>query len=202
MSGNTKKIAYAIHTGICRAGEQCDIARLKIVRASDLVEYNLIGLGSPVIARKELPNVTSFIENTMSRVDGKYGFAFCTHGALPGRYLARVVPAMRQRGLTIIGWNDWFGGAYYPVVPKPYFTDGHPDEIDLKEAENFGKEMVERCQKISQGETGLIPEFPGVREYDEIYEPAAMPSEDILADFFKAEADIEFKVNTETCNYP
>ena len=66
MSGNTKKIAYAIHTGICRAGEQCDIARLRDIRASDLVEYDLIGLGSPVIARKELSNVTSFIENTIA----------------------------------------------------------------------------------------------------------------------------------------
>jgi menaquinone-dependent protoporphyrinogen IX oxidase len=28
MSGNTKKIAEAIHTGMSRSGEQCDIAKI------------------------------------------------------------------------------------------------------------------------------------------------------------------------------
>jgi len=70
------------------------------------------------------------------------------------------VPAMKQQGLTVIGWNDWFACVYFPLIPKPYFTDGHPDEIDLKEAVGFGKEMVERSRRIYQGEKRLVPEFP------------------------------------------
>jgi NAD-dependent dihydropyrimidine dehydrogenase PreA subunit len=202
MTGNTKKIAQAIHKGMSQAGEPCDIAKLRDIDTHDLLGYDLIGLGSPVIRGRELRNVTNFIENILKSVDGKHGFAFCTHGAFPDRYLSRVVPAMIQRGLTVIGWNDWFGSVYFPAVPKPYFTDGHPDEIDLKEAEDFGREMVERSRRIHQGETQLIPEFPRGREYDDLYAPAPQPPKEILAEFYKVQARIELKVTPNKCKYP
>ena len=55
------------------------------------------------------------------------------------------------------------------MMPKPYLTDGHPDEIDLKEAEDFGREMAELSRRIYQGETNLIPTFPRGKDYDETY---------------------------------
>ncbi len=206
ITGNTKKIAQAIHSGMRKAsqpGEKCEIARLRDIESPDLANYDLIGLGSPVMVLRELGNVTHFIEETMKNVDGKHGFAFCTHGALPGYYLARVVPAMVQRGLTMIGWDDWFCSAYFPDIPKPYFTDGHPDAIDLKEAENFGREMVERSRRIYQGETQLIPTFPKGREYDELYNLLQPTKEmmETMKEVFTAEAT-PFKVNTEKCKYP
>jgi flavodoxin/ferredoxin len=201
QSGNTKKIAQAIHAGMSQVGEQCDIARLRDVNPRDLAGYDLIGLGSPVIHSRELPNVTHFI-SSMKSLDGKHAFAFCTHGAIPGYYLARVVPAMIQKGLIVIGWKDWFCSAYHPIIPKPYFTDGHPDTIDLKEAEDFGREMVERCRKISLGEIDLIPTFPRGREYDERYFP--VPDSFSLAghEFKKLVIRKNFKLNAEKCNYP
>jgi flavodoxin/NAD-dependent dihydropyrimidine dehydrogenase PreA subunit len=202
ITGNTKKIAQAIHAGMNQAGEQCDIARLSDVTTKDLLAYDLIGLGSPVLFQRELHNVTNFIEGTMKSVDGKHGFAFCTHGAMPGNYLARVVPAMMQRGLIVIGWNDWFGSCFYPAVPKPYFTDGHPDAIDLKEAEEFGREMVERSRRIYRGETKLIPTLPKGSEYDELYAPAPPPPEEALKAFIKIRDSIVLKVNPGKCKYP
>ena len=204
QTGNTRKIAEAIHAGMRHSGEQCDIARLRDIDTPALAGYDLIGLGSPVMYHKELSNVTDFIENTMKAVEGKHGFAFCTHGTLPGKYLARVVPAMTQRGLTMIGWNDWFGSAVFPVCPQPYFTDGHPDAIDLKEAEDFGREMVERSRRIYQGETQLIPAFPRGREYDELYNPpeVGLPDKEVYAEYQRVKAGIEFKVNTSKCKYP
>ncbi|UCC17118.1 MAG: EFR1 family ferrodoxin [Dehalococcoidales bacterium] len=204
MTGNTKAIAEAIYRGMTESGEQCDIIRLQEAYATNLSEYDLIGLGSPIINQKELPNVTNFIEG-MENLDGKHAFAFNTHGASPCRYLARVVPAMEQRGLTVIGWEDWFCSAYYPVIPKPYITDGHPDETDIKEAEEFGKEMVGRSRRIYAGEIGLIPEFPRGKEYDERYNPpelwlSRMP--EIFAEYSKVMAEAEFKIDTEKCNYP
>jgi ferredoxin len=201
QTGNTKKIAQSIHVGISKQGEQCEIARLRDVDPLGLAGYDLIGLGSPVIHSRELPNVTHFL-NSMKSVDGKHAFAFCTHGAIPGYYLARVVPAMIQKGLIVIGWRDWFCSAYHPIIPKPYFTDGHPDAIDLKEAEEFGREMVERNRKISLGETDLIPTFPRGREYDERYFP--VPDSFSLAgdEFKKLVIRKNFKVNAEKCNYP
>jgi NAD-dependent dihydropyrimidine dehydrogenase PreA subunit/multimeric flavodoxin WrbA len=204
MTGNTKKIAEAIHAGMRLGGESCDIVRLRDVSPQDLVDYDLIGLGSPVINQQEPPNVSSFIQQTMKSVNGKHGFAFCTHGASPCRYLASVVPAMAQRGLIIIGWNDWFCSAYYPTIPKPYFTDGHPDAIDLKEAEDFGRAMAERSRRIYQGEIQVIPAFPKGREYDEIYEPPeawpwAFPE---VMEYGKVMHSIPFTINREKCLYP
>ena len=65
QSGNTRKIAEAIHAGMRQSGEQCDIARLRDIDTPALAGYDLIGLGSPVMYHKELSNVTDFIENTM-----------------------------------------------------------------------------------------------------------------------------------------
>jgi flavodoxin/ferredoxin len=197
QTGNTKKIAQAIHAGMNQAGEPCDIARLKDVAPQNLAGYDLIGLGSPVIHAGELPNVRDFM-NYMKSVDGKHAFAFCTHGTIPGYYFSRVVPALVQRGLIVIGWKDWFASAYHPLIPKPYFTDGHPDAIDLKEAEDFGKEMVERSRRIYQGENGLIPTLPTGTEYDKRY----FPVDESPPNFRKMVTRTKLKINTEKCQYP
>lgn len=57
----------------------------------------------------------------------------------------------------VIGFKDWYGSVSFPHMPKPYFTDGHPDEIDLREAEDFGKEMAELSLRIRCGDDSLIP---------------------------------------------
>ncbi|MBN2061375.1 MAG: EFR1 family ferrodoxin [Deltaproteobacteria bacterium] len=197
QTGNTKKIAKAIHRGMLTVEKNCEIARLKDVDPGNLTGYDLIGIGSPLIHAREHLHVAAFV-NFLKSVDGKHAFVFCTHGTIPGYYMGRMVPALRQRGLTVIGWNNWFAAAYHPVIPKPYFTDGHPDEIDLKEAEDFGKEMVARSKRISNGEAGLIPTLPTGTEYDERYFPVA----ESPVDFKKLVVRTEFKVNMEKCNYP
>ena len=197
QTGNTKKIAQAIHAGMSQTGEQCDIARLKDVDSQNMADYDLIGLGSPIIHARELPNVTRFM-NSLESVDGKHAFVFCTHGLSIGFYMSRAVSALMNRGLTVIGWNDWFGSACHPLLPKPYYTDGHPDAIDLQEAKDFGREMVERSRRISQGETELIPIFPKGKEYDEIYRPI----QEVPEYFQRMLNRAEFKVNKEKCKYP
>jgi flavodoxin/ferredoxin len=201
QTGNTKKIAKAIYAGVRRAADHSDIARLKDINPKDLMDYDLIGLGSPVFHCREHTNVRHFI-NSMKSLDGKHAFAFCTHGTLPAYYFAEVIPAMIQRaGLIVIGWDDWFGSGYHPILPKPYFTDGHPDEIDLKEAEDFGKEMVERSKRISLGETQLIPILPKGSEYYKRYFPV---SDSFSEPFGELELihHVDFKINLKKCNYP
>jgi flavodoxin/ferredoxin len=201
QTGNTKKIAQAIHAGMSQTGEPCEIARLKDVDPHGLAGYDLIGLGSPLVHSREHRNVGRFL-SSLRNVDGKHAFAFCTHGAIPGYYFQRVVPAMEQKGLTVIGWENWFCAAYHPIIPKPYFTDGHPDEIDLKEAEDFGREMVERSQRVSRGETDLIPTLPKGKEYDERYFPVADSFSGDDGAWKRLVVRDSFKINTEKCNYP
>jgi ferredoxin len=64
---------------------------------------------------------------------------------------------------------DWYCSVHLAYIPKPYFTDGHPDEIDLKEAESFGHEMAERSQRVYAGETNLIQKLPEGELYVRMY---------------------------------
>ncbi len=194
QTGNTKKIAQAIHAGMSQLVEQCDIVPLKEINTRDLTGCDLIGLGSPVMHGAEPPYMRAFIEGIIS-LERKHSFVFCTHGALSGDYISRVVSALRSKGSTVIGWNDWYGNVSLPYMPKPYFTDGHPDDIDLKEAEDFGQEIAERSRRISRGEIRLVPTLPEGIDYDRLYGrfPRKWPQ------YLEKSRTFEFKINTEKC---
>jgi len=193
--------------------EQCDIARIQDVKREDLTRYDLIGLGSPVWHRREPVNVLNFIEYTMNSLDGKQAFTFCTHGLFPGHFLGRVIPALEIEGMTVIGWNNWYCSCFVPEHPKPYFTDGHPDSIDLDEAVRFGKEMAERARRITAGEIHLIPSLPEGKAYHQLYpgpgstERAGIthrlhePVTGELRELIDLRS-FDFRINKETCLYP
>jgi flavodoxin len=169
QTGNTKKIAQDIYAGLAEVAGKCDIARIQDVKNEDLLPYDLIGIGSPVWHRREPANVLSFIEYSMKSLEGKHAFIFCTHGLYPGHFIGRVVAALTLEGLKVIGWKNWYASVWLPEHPKPYFTDGHPDEIDLEEAREFGREIAERSRRVVSGENHLIPNLPVGREYHELY---------------------------------
>ncbi len=197
-TGNTKQIAGAIQSGIREIFGECEIAPMMDVDIEKLTDFDLIGLGSFVQTFQEPLAVTNFIK-AMPDLKGKYGFTFCTHGTLAGRYIARMVTGLRDKGLTVTGWNDWYGGGFIPLMPKPYYTDGHPDEVDLKEAGEFGREIAERSQRIAKGETGLIPELPEKEEYDRLYgSPIDLGAGNEMADMVK----LKPVYNPEKCLYP
>jgi len=140
--------------------EQCDLKVVKEADSREVDQYDLIGLGSPVWCGAETPNIRRFIEN-IPRQQGRHIFSFNTHGVMPEQYFPTVVRRLKGRGFTVIGMRDWFGDACFQMAPSPYFTHGHPDEIDLREAEEFGREMAKVSRRITAGETGLIPPVPG-----------------------------------------
>lgn len=196
QTGCTKKIAQAIRVGMLQVMEQCDIAALKEVNPHDLIGYDLIGLGSPIWFGKDPANVHGFIDG-MPSLKGKHSFPFFTHGALPSGFMQSVVPALIGKGLTVIGFNDWYGSVILPHLPKPYFTDGHPDEIDLKQAEDFGREMAERSRRISLGEPHLIPILPKGREWEKLYGQQEVLTKE-LADAHRM-IQKQRKINMENC---
>jgi ferredoxin/flavodoxin len=174
VSGNTRKIAKAIHKGMRLFVNQCDLVSIKGssgipgMTTKDLLKYDLIGFGSPVWDLLPTKNVMTFIKSLPS-LKGKHTFAFFTHGVNPAAAPRWAAKALRDKHATVVGWNDWYGSCVTADLFKPYFTDGHPDEIDLKEAEDWGREIVERSRRISEGETDLIPIMPKGKEYNERY---------------------------------
>jgi flavodoxin/ferredoxin len=211
LTGNTQKIARAVFSGIKSLGVDCDICKLKEVKGQDLTQYDLIGLGSPVHFY-EPANVTNFVRSLPS-LPGKHAFLFCTHATRPEAFFPSIMEALKPKNLLIIGTNHWYGSFDDQQFPKPYMTDGHPDEIDLKEAEDFGKEMVDRSRRIRNGETGLVPVLPIGRE---IGMEMAMEVQRIATNDLKLPEDANFrhgdkkqprfktqtKFDIQKCKYP
>jgi flavodoxin/Fe-S-cluster-containing hydrogenase component 2 len=208
QTGNTRQIARAIQSGLAETTGSCDIVRLEDIKNEDLLPYDLIGLGAPVWHRREPLNVLSFIEYSMKSLEGKHAFVFCTHGLYPGHFIGRVVAALRLEGLQVIGWNNWYASCTIPEHPKPYYTDGHPDEIDLSEAREFGREMARRSPRVSAGEEGLIPTLPTGRKYHECYPGPGSTDRPGRRDNPAGKLELidlrafDFKVNPEKCLYP
>jgi NAD-dependent dihydropyrimidine dehydrogenase PreA subunit/flavodoxin len=194
-TGNTKQIADAIYRGMSRWMDQCDMVRLRETDPKDLIGYDLIGIGSPVRLGKMPAELREFIAG-MNSLEGMHCFVFNTHAALPVDFMRESVTALREKGLVVIGFKNWYCAVYLPYVPKPYFTDGHPDEIDLKEAEDFGREMAERSQRIHNGETNLIQQLPEGELYDEIY--GARMKGELPPEVMKARAQ-GFSIDMDKC---
>jgi len=184
MTGNTELVARAIQVGVKQAAGNCDIFSIKEANPKRLREYDLIGFGFPVMANPSLQNVVNFVKD-MVFVGGKHVFQFNT--ADSGMVSSYIIPKLRARGLTVIGYRCWRGANYGPLgEPTPGFGDGHPDEIDLQEAEAFGREMVWTSQRVYAGETSLIPEDPPDRRpVSSEASQQAGPSPDSLEDFKK-----------------
>jgi NADPH-dependent glutamate synthase beta subunit-like oxidoreductase/flavodoxin/ferredoxin len=184
QTGSTRKVAEAIYSGMKSATQQCEIATLRDTDVRRLVEFDLIGLGCPVFEFKTPTNFKAFIES-MPNLEGKHCFLFATHGLDRGMIFRDMGEVLLQKGLTVIGYHSCYGEVRMPSIPRPYFTDGHPDSFDLKEAADFGREMVEHSLRISQGETGLIPDILSMKER-----------------LFPPEPAVELRLNKEKCRYP
>lgn len=204
-TGNTQKIAKAIHKGMETVLEKCDIASVKKIDPKDVAKYDVLAIGGPIWYFRETANLRLFAYK-MPRLDGKYCVPFCTHGAAPMGFFYSLVPTLVKKGLIIIGWNDWYCGVYQVLhMPKPYLTDGHPDVIDLQEAELFGKKMAERAMKISNGQANLIPKIPKGPKADPLWQPASMAKFEPPGLARKADEAISRplrKVNLVKCLYP
>ena len=169
QSGNTKKIGQGIQKGIAKQTGQCDLVRVKEIKPEELEKYDLIGIGAPTWASCPSPIVIYFCKSLPPTLKGKHFFWYSTHGTTPGRCIIRGVQPLQEAGMTVIGWKDWYCSASLPGHPKPWFTDGHPDEIDLAEAESFGAAMVAHSRKISEGQTDIIPTLHSKETSDEIW---------------------------------
>ena len=164
QTGNTEKVAKAIQSGIESVTGQCDIVKLRDADLGSLAKYDLIGLGCPTFSFKEPRNVTLFIKRmAKAPVLGRHCFAFATHGGHPGNVLTSMASKLERVGLKVIGGFNCDGHLYLPFYTTPWFTDGHPDDIDLKLAADFGAKMVRNSEKLSKGEDVPIPKFKWLR---------------------------------------
>ncbi|GEM_PF-848940 len=169
-TGSTGKVAGAIYRGM-KSVIDCDVAPIKKIDPKKMAEYDVVAIGGPIWYFRETANLRLFVTK-MPNMSGKLCVPFCTHGTNPDGFFFSLNQALQRKAFTVIGWDDWYGGCSHVLhQPSPYFTDGHPDEIDLQEAEAFGKAMAERAQRIFAGEKGLIPEIPTGADAESLWVP-------------------------------
>lgn len=167
-TGSTGKVAKAIYEGM-KSVIDCDVAPVKKIRPEDMSRYDVMAIGGPIWYSRDTANIELFIHN-MPHMAGKLCALFCTHGTGPNGFFYSISRNLLKRALTIIGWQNWYGSCSHVInMPRPYPTDGHPDEIDLMEARAFGKEMAERAKGIYAGEKGLIPKLPSGPNADSLW---------------------------------
>lgn len=194
QTGNTRKVARAVHRGLSTVSDSCEIVPVKEVDPASFADYDLIGLGTPLWNGGEPPNVRLFL-NGLPEQEGRHLFSFNTHGVMPELYFPSMVRRLNAKGFTVVGTKDWYGDCIIQTFPSPYFTGGHPDEIDLAEAEEFGRAMGETSRRISQGETDLIPPVP-----DHVLTPQLLA----LVEFYRSghNAHGRLTYDPEKCNFP
>jgi len=83
QTGNTEKIAERIQNGIIKSDNHCDLEKIKNVKLKSLVDYDLIGIGTPTFYFREPVNIKNFIMN-LEKFEDKHCFMFATHGSVIG----------------------------------------------------------------------------------------------------------------------
>lgn len=158
QTGNTEKLAKNIEKGILNSGHTCDITKIKNANINSLDNYDLIGIGTPTFFYREPKNIMYFLQS-LKETKGQHCFLFCSHASIIGNTFYYMNKELSEKGFITIGTFDSYGDASLQFYPKPFHTYGHPDEIELNEAIEFGQKICETSKKIQNGESSLIPKF-------------------------------------------
>ena len=150
QTGNTEKVAMAIHEAVNVQKEILPVAEVKAA-----AKYELIFCGFPVIAHSVPGKMADFIKGLPK---GQKVAFFATHGSLRGGQLPRQAfesAAGLAANLMVLGQFGCRGKVDAKIidalVKKPEHkawaeealgAAGNPDAADLKEAAEFAQAMV------------------------------------------------------------
>ena len=193
QTGNTKKVAEYIQEGISQISPYCEIVGLSELDKDKLGEYDLVGLGCPTFYYREPFNVREFMES-LTGLDGKSWFVFCSHGSVLGETLNSMTQCLEEQGIVVIGSHHTYADGTLPFYPYPTVTTGHPDERDLQEARAFGVKIAECAQAVADGNTDQISK-PAPLTDDFVTEEIAMLSREFMDQVFQI-----LSVNEDTCS--
>lgn len=156
QSGNTKRYAENIREGLSVGEHTCELIRfiklkkdIELVKNFDFLRYDLIGFGIPVYYFKPPFHILDILQSLPS-LKGKKGFLFCTSGGNPGATLHKMKLITDKKGLKIIDGTDRFIGLDKHQLYRDFnytlpSSIGHPTEEELKDAREFGRQLVEKA---------------------------------------------------------
>ncbi len=191
QTGATERIVRMIQKGILSDGNECEMVRIQDAKRKDLGYFDIIGLGCPTFFYREPVNVKNFIRR-MDKQERKHCFIFCTHGSIMGNTLFYLQEELSRRGFVVIGSFDSYSNSSIQFYPEVMHTKGHPDAIELGEAEKFGAGIGNLSLRVGKGELS-IPRF-------ELIEDTwwARSSRMLTLEMLRKFSPV-FKIDTERC---
>ncbi len=137
-TGNTEKVAKAIAVNL-----GADLKRIEEIKIDDVSKYDLICLGTPVHAFAPAKIVRRFLKE-LPNLPSKKGAAFCTMHAFGDKRTFKIIKEnFEAKGISFIDGFSCIGlsrlvGNFGPRI----FNRGRPSKKDLKNAESFGKNIL------------------------------------------------------------
>ena len=120
--GNTKKVAESIAKGL-----NCKCVKVDNV---DVIDYDLIVIGSPVHACRSTKKIKEFLV----KVKGKRCAVFCTYGVpFLGLFMANSCLHSMYKDLDCVGQFRCLG--FHRIL---HISKGHPNKKELDKAYRFG----------------------------------------------------------------
>jgi len=146
-SGNTKKMAEKIAETIKKEGIETDLKSVEKVKASDLLNYDGIVLGSPTYYATMAWQVKKLLDESVSfhgDLKGKVGGAFSSAANIGGgneTTITDMLHALIVHGMIVQG--EPMGDHYGPVAI------GAPDSRSLECCERLGVNIANLVKKLT-----------------------------------------------------
>ena len=145
-SGNTKEMAEIIADSMDAAGLATECKSVDKVKATDLLGYDAIVVGSPTYYGHMAGPVKQLFDDAVAnhgKLDGKVGAAFTSAANIGGgneTTIMGIIEAMLISGMVVQG--DPKGDHYGPV------SIGKPDERVRKQCTRRGQRIAELTRKL------------------------------------------------------
>jgi len=134
--GNTKKVAEAMAQEL---GAEC--ITVKDLQAQDIAPCDLIGFGSGIYFSQHHKSLLDAID-TLPPAKGTKAFVFSTAGFPAGKFMFHraLKTKLADKGFFIAGEFSCRGLDTYKIFGTfGGMNKGHPDENDIKKAQEFAK---------------------------------------------------------------
>ncbi len=164
LGGNTEKVAKRIHSALVERGAQAELIKVAEDTELDLYDYDLLYLGSPVIAWGPTNTMRDFVMKKLRAYHkekiqpsaplrpGKFAVSFCTYS---GTHIGEdeAIPLtkwfssfLRHLGCQVMG--EWNIVGEFHNMEEPNINGrlgdirGRPNEHDLLDVENRVKGLL------------------------------------------------------------
>jgi flavodoxin/ferredoxin len=145
QGGSTYKVAEQIAAGMKDKHYAVALHDIRKGIPSDISEYDVIGIGSPVYIFRVPFNVMKFIKD-LPDLTGKSFFVFLSYGSIRGAAGNPPRRALERKGGREAGYSHYKGSDFFiGYIKRGYlFSPDNPTSEELGSARDFGGEIAAR----------------------------------------------------------